>query len=287
MQGGSRVSLDDTYAPDIERIMIGGHEIAVVDREMLAARMVDDCFYNRKRRGPPRLIFDANGQSVSLIGRNPDFAAAMAAADLIHADGMSLVTASRILTAKPLPERIAVTDFIEDAAVAAGRHGLSFFILGGTDSRNEAACDELRREYPDLRIVGRHHGYFDLSESSRICALVRDSGADVLWVGLGRPLQEIWCARHRDELEGVGWVKTCGGLLGFLAHEERRAPRWMQRTNLEWLYRVMHDPMRLGARYLVTNPHAVYRMLLHTARQPVSLGGLPVGEKGMPVDARF
>lgn len=246
------------YAPHLARVFVGGHELTVVDRVELVAQMIADCEANRQAPAAPRLIFDANGQSVSMASTNPDFAAAMGRADMIHADGMSLVLASRLLTERPLPERIAVTDFVHDAAAAAEERGLSFFLLGGDDARNLAACEELIRRYPRLRIVGRHHGYFPESDSARICEMVRRSGADVLWVGMGRPLQETWSVAHRDELHGVAWVKTCGGLFGFLAAEEPRAPQWMQRVGLEWLFRMLRDPRRLTARYLITNPHAIY-----------------------------
>lgn len=262
-------SIKKKHTEELLRIVVGGHEVAVVDRHDLTRLMVADCVANRRNPGLPRLVFDANGQSVSMASTNRDFARAMEQAELIHADGMSIVWASKLLTKKPLPERIAVTDFIHDAAAAAQEHDLSFFILGGDEERNVAACAALQRRYKGLRIVGRHHGYFPESDSQRICAMIRDSGADVLWVGMGRPLQEIWCARHKADLAGVGWVKTCGGLLGFLAAEEPRAPAWMQDAGLEWLYRLMRDPGRLSGRYLVTNPHALYLLMRRSRRDPI------------------
>lgn len=256
--------LQHDYAPQIPRVIIGGHETAAVSRSDLAGQMVRDCLGNREARGLPRLIFDANGQSISMIVTDQRFRYAMERADLIVADGMSLVTASRLLSRVVLPERVTITDFVHDAAAAAQEHGLSFFLLGGTADRNAAAGRELQRLYPHLRIAGGHHGYFTEKESEGVCARIRASGADVLWVGMGRPRQEEWAARHREELAGVGWVKTCGGLFGYLAGEEPRAPLWMQRHNLEWLFRMINDPRRLAWRYVVTNPHAMYRLVRET-----------------------
>ncbi|MGV8881636.1 MAG: WecB/TagA/CpsF family glycosyltransferase [Rhodoglobus sp.] len=184
----------------------------------------------------------------------------MAAADIVHADGMPVVYASR-LTKTHLPERIATTDFFHDAAAAAVEAGLTFYLLGATEKQNAAAAAAIQRMYPSLQIVGRRDGYFTDAESAQVCDDIVTSGADVLWVALGKPRQEIWSVVNRERLAGVGWLKTCGGLYAFLAGDVARAPRWMQRLGLEWLYRTLEDPRRLGWRYLTTNPVAAWRLL--------------------------
>nr|WP_255714124.1 WecB/TagA/CpsF family glycosyltransferase [Pelagibacterium xiamenense] len=213
----------------------------------------------------PKAVFSSNGQGIALAGRDADFARAMAQADAIHADGMSVVKASA-RTRAPLPERIATSDFFHDAAVAASAHGLRFFMLGASERQNAAAVEAARRMYPDLQIVGRHHGYFGEGDDAAICEMVRASGADVLWVALGKPRQEFWSIANRERLAGVGWIKTCGGLYAFLAGDAPRAPQWMQDIGLEWLHRVLDDPKRLAWRYLTTNPYSLYRLMRHTER---------------------
>ena len=246
-------------------VLVGGLVTACITREALAQRMVEDCRAARAQRGAwiPRLVFSSNGQGIALAGRDRAFRTVMAQADLIHADGMPVVLASR-LTATPLPERVATTDFFHDAARAASREGLGFFLLGGSEAQNAAAAAAVAARYPALRLVGRHHGYFDPRDDAAICARVRDSGADVLWLGFGKPRQEFWAVANRDRLRGVGWIKTCGGLFAFLSGEDTRAPLWMQRLGLEWLFRAARDPRRLGWRYLSTNPYALYRLLRYT-----------------------
>src|SRR5690606_15329458 len=144
-------------------------------------------------------------------------------------------------------------------------HKLRFFILGAKEEENRAVVQAIRKLYPDVEIVGRHHGYFPPEDDKRVCDLVRASGADVLWVALGKPRQECWSIRNRQNLKGVGWIKTCGGLYSFLTGDAPRAPAWMQRLGLEWLYRVFEEPKRLGWRYLSTNPIAAYRLLRYTS----------------------
>lgn len=253
-------------APTFPRPLVGGFPTAALTRAQLAQVMVSDCLAARAARSTsrPRLVFSSNGQGIALAGQDTEFAQVMAAADIIHADGMPVVMASR-LTRTPLPERIATTDFFHDAAQAAIASGLSFFMLGASEQQNAAAVAAIRRDYPALRIAGSHHGYFKDEDSGRICDLVNASGADVLWVALGKPRQERWCVANRERLD-VGWVKTCGGLYAFLAGDDPRAPEWMQRMGLEWVYRMLDDPARLGWRYLSTNPYAFYRLLRYTER---------------------
>lgn len=245
----------------LRTVRLGGLDTIIATGRELASLMVDDCLAARGQARLPRLVFSSNGQGISLAGRDPEFARAMQAADIVHADGMPVVLASRWLTRTPLPERIATTDFFHQAAEAAIPHGLRFYMLGATEERNAAVCRAIARLYPDLKIVGRHHGYFPDSDSAAICADIVARGTDVLWVALGKPRQELWSVANRERLRGVGWLKTCGGLYGFLTAEEKRAPRWAQRAGLEWLFRAAQDPRRLGWRYLVTNPHAFYRLL--------------------------
>lgn len=259
---------DDTRVSwPLKKVTVGGFKTAVLSRHGLAEVMVADCLEARQNRdfAVPKLVFSSNGQGIALAGRDRNFADVMGAADIIHADGMPVVFASK-LTSGPLPERISTTDFFHDAAQAAALHGLRFFLLGADDDQNAAAVSAAERLYPGVEIVGRHHGYFGVEDDDRVCRLVRDSGADVLWVALGKPRQEYWCLRNRDRLKGVGWIKTCGGLYSFLAGDTPRAPAWMQAAGLEWLFRTMDDPKRLAWRYLTTNPYALYRLLRYTER---------------------
>ncbi len=252
-------------------VRVGGFATVALSRRELADVMVTDCLEARRNpaKWKPKLVFSSNGQGIALAGRDSDFDRAMRNADIIHADGMPVVFASKI-TKRPLPERISTTDFFHDAAHAASRNGLKFFLLGAREEQNRAAAEAIRHLYPDVSLVGRHHGYFSEEQDESVCDLIRDSGADVLWVALGKPRQEHWCVRNRQNLAGVGWVKTCGGLFAFLTGDTPRAPRWMQSVGLEWLHRTIDDPKRLAWRYLTTNPYALYRLIRHTEKTRAS-----------------
>ncbi|WP_446740384.1 WecB/TagA/CpsF family glycosyltransferase [Nesterenkonia sp. YGD6] len=258
-----RISMAPDLAP--KTVVLGGLPTVQTTRRQLAQLMVRDAAVNHDSEGrvPPKLVFSSNGQGLALTWNNDRFRAAMMKADWIHADGMPVVLASH-LTRTVLPERVSTTDFFHDAAEAATAAGLSFYMLGGSEKQNSDVVAAVRHQYPSLRIAGAHHGYFEDEDSVTVCADIRASGADVLWVGLGKPRQEYWSVMNQELLGGVTWVKTCGGLYSFLTGDSPRAPKWMQAASLEWLFRASQDPKRLLGRYLVTNPIAMYRLVRHT-----------------------
>ncbi|WP_313811141.1 WecB/TagA/CpsF family glycosyltransferase [Glutamicibacter sp.] len=248
-------------------VTVGGFKTISCDRTELAEYMLEDCLVARDQGDSwlPKLVFSSNGQGLALAGKSDEFKKTMDKADIIHADGMPVVFASKF-TEAPLPERIPTTDFFHDAAKVAVPNGLRFFMLGATEEQNDLAVKNMQSKYPDIKIVGSHHGYFSEDDDEFVCGLIRQSQADVVWIALGKPRQEAWCVRNRERLRGVGWLKTCGGLYSFLAGDAPRAPQWMQKTGLEWLYRLLDDPKRLAWRYLTTNPHAMYRLVRHTKK---------------------
>jgi exopolysaccharide biosynthesis WecB/TagA/CpsF family protein len=245
---------------EIETTLVAGLETVCVTKDELADLMVDDCLFARDNNIKPKVVFSSNGQGISLNATDKEFAKIMGQADMIHADGQSVVFASKLFTKKPLPDRIATTDFFHNAARKAQKAGITFYMLGASEEESVLACDNVQRAYPELKIVGRRNGYFTKEEEQEVIAEINKLKPDVLWVALGKPKQEFWSIEMKEQLN-VGWIKTCGGLYSFLAGTSPRAPEWMQSLSLEWLYRVVKSPRRLGWRYLTTNPHALYLMI--------------------------
>ena len=189
--------------------------------------MVGDCLAARGGKRAPKLVFASNGHSIALAALNSEFRRQLEGADLIHADGAPVVFASKLLTSSPVPERSATTDFIFDAAAIAEQHGLKFFLLGSTEEINARCAQALRKAYPGVKIVGRRNGYFAPQDEAGICAEINRSGADVVWVGLGVPLEYAFCLRNKARLQ-AGWVVTCGGCFNFAAGDYVRAPKWIR-----------------------------------------------------------
>jgi exopolysaccharide biosynthesis WecB/TagA/CpsF family protein len=209
------------------------------------------------------MVFAVNGHAVALSALNARFRRTFEQADVIHADGTPIVAAAKWLAKTPIPERSATTDFLFDAAATAEAKGLSFFLLGSTEAINARCADALARRHLGLKLAGRRNGYFTREEEGAVIDAINASGADVLWVGLGVPLEYEFCVRNRDRLK-VGWIVTCGGCFNFAAGDYRRAPQWMQTAGLEWLHRLLREPKRLFWRYAVTNPVAAFLLATRT-----------------------
>ncbi len=247
-----------------DRVVVGGLRTDCVSRHQLGSLMVGDCLAARGGKRAPKLVFATNGHAVALAALNAEFREQLRQADVMHADGAPIVAASKLLTDTPVPERSATTDFLFDAAKTAQEFGLKFYLLGSTDEINARAAEKLKETYPGIEIVGRRNGYFSREAEAALCDEINASGADVVWVGLGVPLEYDFCLRNKSRLK-VGWIVTCGGCFNFAAGDYVRAPKWMQDNGLDWLHRLCREPRRLFWRYLVTNPVAILMLLFRTA----------------------
>lgn len=229
--------------------------------------LVEDVGRRRRNLQGARTSTSLNAATVSRARRDPRFRALLAEFDYTDVDGKSLVYWSRLTKGSAVPERIATTDFIHDAAATAAAEGISFFLLGATEASNRRAAARLQELYPGLVIAGRHHGYFDPVAAAAVIDEINESRADVVWVALGVPREQYFIQRNRQAFTQAAWVKSCGGCFDFLSEQAPRAPRWMQDVGLEWCFRLANEPRRLFWRYATTNPHAVLLMLQQIWRE--------------------
>jgi exopolysaccharide biosynthesis WecB/TagA/CpsF family protein len=256
---------DATPLLSVPTAAVGGLPIAAIDRRRSAELMVEIALARRAAATAPAVITSANGQVISMCAADPAARELFLAADLIHADGMPLVFASRWKSRRPLPERVATTDLFHDVAAVAQARDASFYLLGGSRDVIATAVRKVREQYPRLRIAGFRHGYSRREgDEDAVIAGIEAARPEILWIGMGAPLELAFALRNRERLRHVGLIKTSGGLFDFLAQKNSRAPDWMQAAGLEWLYRLALEPRRLFLRYLTTNPHALYVLL--TAR---------------------
>ncbi|BBC70956.1 UDP-hexose transferase [Altererythrobacter sp. B11] len=251
-----------SWSDGLERACLAGIMTAKGTRLQFAEMMTADCLAARDGTlAEPRIVVSSNGSVIARYHRDQAFRRLIDHADVVDADGMPMVNFTRLFWKKPFPERVATTDFVHDACRMAAREGLRFYFLGGKPGVAARAADRLTGLYPGLQVVGTRHGYFAPEDEIDLCRQIVDSGADVLWVGLGSPRQEAFAFRQRSRLAGLGWIRTCGGLFDFCSGDARRAPQLLQNLGLEWLYRASLEPIRLGVRYISTNPSAMWHLI--------------------------
>jgi len=236
------------------KVVVAGTGISTTTCDRVAQTLLD----------PPAagaMVAVCNVHSVMSARRDPGLRAALAGADLATPDGMPLVWALRAM-GMPGQERVDGRH-IFDATIRAGlERGTRHFLYGSTPETLGAISGNLRRQYPGIKIAGTHSPPFrplTAGEVDADLARIRDSGAQVVWVGLGMPKQELWMHEMHPQLPGVS-MAGIGAVFDWVAGNATEAPDWMQRVGLEWLYRLSQDPRRLWRRYIWNNP--AYLVLL-------------------------
>ncbi|MCG3140139.1 MAG: N-acetylglucosaminyldiphosphoundecaprenol N-acetyl-beta-D-mannosaminyltransferase [Anaerolineae bacterium] len=193
----------------------------------------------------PRLhqLVTVNPEFIMTAQKNPDFAATLAASDLNLPDGANLVRAAE-WQKTPVRERVAGTDFVWYFCSAAAICGWKIFLLGGRAGVGQAAAARLQARYPKLNIVGVYEGSPAPTEESAITARIRASDAEVLFVAYGAPAQDLWIRRNRAQLSQIRIAVGVGGAFDYIAQRVKRAPLWMQKSGLEWTFRLLMQPWR-------------------------------------------
>jgi len=209
------------------------------------------------RRGQ---IVTANAEILYAAATEESLGQVVQAAELVIADGMGVVWAAR-LTRQKLPERVSGFDLLHALCLATSERGLSVYLLGGEPGVAAAAATRLTQIYPGLRVAGVHHGYFADEESDTILATLEEARPDFLFVALG-VRGEHWIYTHKNLLPCP--AMQVGGSFDILAGRAVRAPRWMQRSGLEWAFRLYREPKRLK-RVLVL-PLFMWKVLVRGVR---------------------
>jgi N-acetylglucosaminyldiphosphoundecaprenol N-acetyl-beta-D-mannosaminyltransferase len=224
----------------------------------------ETCIGWARQGASPRIVFPVNAAIVVAMRRDVELRLACDAADLRIADGKPILWAAR-LVGEELPERVTGIDLMERLVRSAAEESLSVFFLGAKPAVVEAVVRRYRERYPKLVIAGYHHGYFDQAETRALRDLIRECAPAILFIGMPTPFKEVWAERYRDEL-GVPVILGVGGSFDVIAGVIRRAPGWMQRAGLEWLWRLLCEPRRLWRRYVIGNAQFLLIMLASTLR---------------------
>ena len=192
--------------------------------------------------GQPHQIVTANAEIIYQASKNEKMRNIINNAQMVTADGSGVVWASRQL-GEPLEQRVTGIDLVNSICEQSAKDKWKIYILGSAPGVAATAAVNIRDKFPGCNIVGTHHGYFNAKEEKQILAELEQLKPDVLFVALGAPKQEYWIADHLADL-GITVGMGIGGSMDVLSGNVKRAPKWMQKMSLEWLYRLLIQPTR-------------------------------------------
>lgn len=248
-------------APSGRRRGVLGIEIDPISMSETVARIT-----TQLESGRPGAHLGVN--AANLIGARDDaaYTADLNAADLVTADGLSMVWAGRLLGV-PIPERVTGIDLMQELLKVAPRREWNVYLLGAEPEVVASLAARLIAE--GIAVTGHHHGYLTEGEVPSVVRRVKASGADLLFVGMPSPAKERLII-HDARPAGIGYSIGVGGSFDVLAGRVRRAPRLLQHIGLEWFFRLAQEPRRLAGRYLVTNTRFLLLLVATLGRRTIN-----------------
>lgn len=223
----------------MEQVKILGVTFSKLTMEETLGKIADAA--ETDSRPQPYHVITANPEIVMGANQHSELKRITDDADLITPDGIGIVMASR-WKGEPVAERVAGYDLLLKLLERGNQKGWSFFFLGSSEEVNQIATDRIRERYPNIRIVGRHHGFFKDHEQELV-EEINQARPQFLIVALGAPRQEQWIYLHKRQLKANVAIGV-GGCLDVIAGKVKRAPVFWQKLNLEWLYRLLSQPSR-------------------------------------------
>lgn len=215
-----------------------------------------DRFVRLIQQGKPYFAVTPNVDHIVKLRKDPEFRKVYDASSLTLADGMPLLWAAKFL-GTPIKEKISGSDFVPGICRVAMKNNYRIFLFGGRQGAAEKAAEFLTKSYPGINIVGTYCPPFGFEknekEDQKAFRIIKEASPDILLVGLGAPKQEKWIYKHYRQLE-VPISMGVGVTFEFLCGMVMRAPVWIQKTGIEWFWRLIMEPCRLWKRYLIDDP---------------------------------
>jgi N-acetylglucosaminyldiphosphoundecaprenol N-acetyl-beta-D-mannosaminyltransferase len=201
------------------------------------------------RSGRPHQHVVVNVDKIVKASRDPGLRRIINDCDLINADGMPVVWASRLL-GKPLKERVTGVDLFEALMARAAQKGWRVFLLGAREEVVSGVARLYPARYPGLTIAGYRNGYWSQAEEEEVVAQIGAARPDILFVAISSPTKEAFLARYQAAMK-VPFAMGVGGTFDVAVGHVKRAPVWMQKAGLEWFYRFLQEPRRMFRRYFI------------------------------------
>lgn len=192
-----------------------------------------------------------NAGKVVLMSKDENLKEIVQKCPIINADGQSIVWASKLLK-KPLPERVAGIDLMEELIKKSSEKGYGIYFFGAKEEVVKSVIDIYKEKYKNLKVSGYRNGYFKEDDVEDIVNDMRNSNADILFVAFSSPKKEYFLAENIENIN-IPFCMGVGGSFDVVAGKTKRAPEWMQKVGLEWFYRFLQEPGRMWKRYLVGN----------------------------------
>jgi len=193
-----------------------------------------------------------NAGKVVAMQTDPLLKDSVVSSDLINADGQSIVWAVRFLGHK-IPERVTGIDLFQNLLHLSFEKGYQCYFFGAREEIVKKVVDIVSTNFSPKIIAGYRNGYYADDEEPKIASIIAESGANILFVAISSPKKEQFLAKYRNILNPVSFIMGVGGSFDVVSGQIKRAPLWMQRIGLEWLYRVKQEPRRMWKRYLIGN----------------------------------
>lgn len=192
-----------------------------------------------------------NASKVVLMDKDEKIRNIIKNCKMINADGQSIVWASKFVK-KPLPERVAGIDLMENLIKLSAEKGYSIYFFGAKEEVVTEVIRIYKNKYKNLKVAGYRNGYFKDEDVPEIVKDMKESKADIMFVAFSSPKKEYWLAENM-EATGIPFCMGVGGSFDVVSGKTKRAPIWMQKLGLEWFYRFLQEPGRMWKRYLIGN----------------------------------
>ena len=201
-----------------------------------------------------------NAGKVVLMQKDKILTQSVVSADLINADGQSIVWAARFLGLR-IPQRVAGIDLMENLISLSHKNNYKCFFLGASKEVIEALVVKYSKQYSKNMVAGYRNGYFNSDEEKDIVEEITNSGANILFVAITSPKKEIFLNRYKKDLKSINFIMGVGGSFDVIVGKVKRAPLTAQKLGLEWFYRFLQEPRRMWKRYFFGNVKFIFLVI--------------------------
>lgn len=218
---------------------------------MTSGQLLEELRESVRMRAAPKVIQFVNANKVAMVRDEPEMGEILKRADYVLADGQPMLPMAKLL-GLTIPERIDGIGLMHKILNLANHEGFSVYLLGAKQEIVEECARRISVDFPALRLAGYRNGYFKSDEIPAVVDAIRGADPDILFLGMGSPMKEQLADQWSEQL-GARVIQGVGGSFDVMAGMVRRAPEWMQRSGIEWLFRVVQEPRRMFWRYARTN----------------------------------